>query len=241
MARASSAGCGGCREQDSGVIRAMVPASSEGISLRIVQDEEEVWIREPADAPPWVEGLQAEVSDEGLRVGWHEEVYVDKPLRLLRWSGDDGRTWSTLAAGLEAGGATVPLELLHAGPVLVQLLISDGFQTLVSESARVDVPWRAPDAAILAPAAGATVRAGSVIRLWALASDASGKPLTGEQLHWELDGQPVGAGTELFADLMDFEGDHQVVLTADDGTSRTQLTTNFTATGNGHPPHRRTT
>jgi hypothetical protein len=236
-------GCGGCgsRALDSGVIRTMVPASSQGVSLRIVQDEEEVWMREPADAPPWVEGLQAEVSDEWLRIGWHEEVYVDKPLRLLRWSGDDGRSWETLATGLGASNATVPLALLRSGPVLVQLLVSDGFHTLVSESARVDVPWRAPDAAILAPASGATVRAGSLIRLWAVGSDASGRPLSGEQLRWELDGQPVGSGTEVFAELMDFEGDHRVVLSADDGTSRTEVSTNFTASGNGRPPHRRTT
>ncbi|WP_112238939.1 M66 family metalloprotease [Kribbella monticola] len=236
-------GCGGCGDKaalDRGVIRAMVPVAPEGGTLRIVRDDEEVWMREPADAPPWIEGLQAEATPDALRVSWHEEVYVDKPLRLLRWSGDDGQTWQSLAAGLGAGEATVSVTPMSAGSALVQLMISDGFHTVVSDSVRVDVPWRAPDAAILAPASGATVRAGSLIRLWALASDASGRPLSGEQLRWELDGQPAGTGTEVFAELLDFEGDHRVVLTADDGSSRTVLTTKFTASGNGQPPHRHT-
>jgi hypothetical protein len=63
--------------------------------------------------------------------------------------------------------------------------------------------------------------------------------LSGDQLRWELDGQPAGTGTEVFAELLDFEGDHRVVLLADDGTSRTVLTANFSASGNGQPPHRR--
>lgn len=119
------------------VIRAVIPEPPRGSTLRIVRDEEEIWIREPAGAPPRVEGLQGTVDGVCLRLTWQEEVYVENPLRLLRWSADDGETWQLLATACGPEEATVPLL---PGPALVQVVIADGFDTAVSELTWSGVP-----------------------------------------------------------------------------------------------------
>jgi hypothetical protein len=236
---AGGCGCSGGGPVESGVICAVIPEPRRGSTLRIVRDDEETWIREPAGAPPRVEGLQGSVEGDWLRMTWQEEVDAYRPLRMLRWSADEGETWQVLACALEAGEATVPVAPLLPGSALIQLIVSDGFDTAVSEWTRVDVPRRAADVSIIAPAAGATVRAGSLIRLAALATDSSGRPLADHQLQWELDGQPVGAGAEVFADLRDYEGDHRAVLIVGDGNDRVELVTDFWASGDGRVPFRR--
>lgn len=131
-------GCGDGGSAESGVICAVIPEPPRGSTLRIVRDEEETWIREPAGAPPRVEGLQGSVEGAWVRLTWQEEVYVDRPLRLLHWSTHDGDTWQVLASALEAGETTVPVALLLSGPALVQVIISDGFDTAVSEWSRIE-------------------------------------------------------------------------------------------------------
>jgi len=113
-------------------IFAEMPEPPRGSTLRIVRDEEEIWIRESAGAPPRVEGLQGAVDGPCVRLSWQEEVYVDTPLRLLRWSADEGKTWHVLDAVCEVDEATVPLALLPCS-ALVQVVIADGFDTAVSE------------------------------------------------------------------------------------------------------------
>jgi hypothetical protein len=125
-----SLGCG-C-SVTAGVICAVIPEPPRGSTLRIVRDEEETWIREPAGAPPWVEGLQGALEGDCLRLTWQEEVYAAEVLRLLRWSVDEGETWHVCAGALDAGEATVPVAQLPAGSVLVQVIVSDGFDTAVS-------------------------------------------------------------------------------------------------------------
>ncbi|WP_020384877.1 hypothetical protein [Kribbella catacumbae] len=115
-----------------GAISAVIPDPPRGSTLRIVRDEEEVWIREPAGAPPRVEGLRGTVDGVCVRLTWQEEVYVDRPLRLLRWSADEGETWQLLDAAVEAEEATIPAALLPR-PALVQVVVADGFDTAVSE------------------------------------------------------------------------------------------------------------
>ncbi|NEA30812.1 hypothetical protein [Streptomyces sp. SID13031] len=133
-------GCAAGGPVTSGVICAVIPEPPRGTTLRIVRDEEETWIREPAGAPPRVEGMQGSVEGDWVRLTWQEEVYVDRPLRLLRWSADEGESWQVLAGALDAGEATVPVAPLLSGPALIQVIISDGFDTAVSEWSRLDVP-----------------------------------------------------------------------------------------------------
>jgi hypothetical protein len=125
------------------VICAVIPEPPRGSTLRIVRDEEETWIREPAGAPPRVEGLQSAVEGGCVRLTWQEEVYAAEVLRLVRWSADEGETWQVCAGALDAGEATVPMAQLPPGSVLVQVIISDGFDTAVSEWSRLDIPSRA--------------------------------------------------------------------------------------------------
>jgi hypothetical protein len=68
-----------------------------------------------------------------VRLTWQEEVYAAEVLRLLRWSVDEGETWRVCAGALDVGEATVPVAQLPAGAVLVQVIVSDGFDTAVSE------------------------------------------------------------------------------------------------------------
>jgi hypothetical protein len=178
-----------------------------------------------------------EADGHELRLEWSAETSDDHPTeRIARWSDDDGRTWQTLALGLREDRAVVPIAALTSGVVLVQVLVSDGFHTVVAEPVGVDVPGRRPQVAILSPARGATVRADAFVRLWGIATASDGRTLADRALEWELDGEAVGAGREVWAPLPGWEGEHLCRLRASDGDLRGESSVVFITTGNGLPP-----
>ena len=138
-----------------------------------------------------------------------------------------------LAVDLSQDEAVVPLNSLTCGRVLVQVLVSDGFYSVLSESVVVDVPPRPAQVAILWPAAGSTVSTSASLRLWGVATACDGKVLDGDALGWEIDGEPVGSGSEVWIQLPDWEGEHCATLRATDRTMIGEASVKFMATNSG--------
>jgi hypothetical protein len=118
------------------------------------------------------------------------------------------------------------------------VLVSDGFHTTIADTVAVDVPRRAPEVAILWPTDGAVVVAREPVRLWGMATACDGQMVPEESVYWELDGQRVGTGREVWADLGDWEGEHRATLHAADGALVASKSVTFTATCTGRRPVR---
>lgn len=76
------------------------------------------------------------------------------------------------------------------------------------------------------------------VRLWGVATAGDGRTLSGDTLRWELDGEPVGDGTEVWAELPEWEGEHRATLRANDGDLPAEASVVFLATASGRPPYR---
>ncbi len=237
----ANCGCGESHgeEPDEGIVQALLPDPGRGAVLRLVRNGEELWSRQAPQGQPEVMEVTAAVEGDNLYVRWScstSDNYLVE--RAVRWSSDDGRTWQALAVMLQDNEAIAPLAMLTAGLVYVQVLVSDGFHTTLSEPVAVDIPLRPPQVAILWPRAGGTVQAGAIVRLWGVATASDGRTLPEDVLHWELDGRPVGDGSELWVELPDWEGEHCAILRASHSGMEAQASVVFMATTSGQAPYR---
>jgi hypothetical protein len=246
IARTTACGCG-CRGHGrrgeppaSGLVQALVPDLGAGHRLRIVHDEEEIWSRGGGEGDgPSIDGLRADCDEEEMRLHWEEHI-DDRGsgedeggiVRIAQWSADEGRTWSVLGVGFGPDRAELPASL-PSGHHVVRVVVSDGFRTGRSEPVPVDVPRRAPDVTILWPTDHSVVELDAPLQLWCAATGSDGRQLDDELLRWELDGQPVGRGREVWAHLADWQGEHRCTLHADDGGRRVVVQTTFIATFDG--------
>lgn len=240
--QAGGCGCGcggGGNSGTSGLVQALLP-DREGIAaIRIMREGKELWSRRRTSESPRIDEVSVEVADEELRIRWHAHASDEYPTeRAVRWSADDGRTWQALAVALSEDEAVVPLAVLTSGHVLIQVFISDGFHTTAAEPVGVEIPPRAPQPAILWPVQGCAVQTGSPVRLWGVGTTSDGRTLPGEALRWVLDGEPVGTGAELFAELHEREGEHRATLCVTDGELFAEISVTFFATCSGHRPAR---
>lgn len=241
LAAQASCGCGGDHggEPPAGVVQALLPDSAQGAALRVVRGDEELWSRRAPSDSPTVREVHVEADGDEVRVRWRASVSDEYPIeRVVRWSADDGHTWQMLAIDLREDEVVVPIEVMTSGTALVQVLVSDGFHSVAAEPVPVEVPRRPPEVAILWPAVGRTVRTGASVRLWGVATASDGRTLPGDALRWELDGEPVGVGTEVWAELPEWEGEHRATLRAADGDLPAEASVVFLATGSGRRPYR---
>jgi hypothetical protein len=233
-------GCGkGESGPASGLVQALLPDDERIAGVRIIRDDKEIWFRQPAADPPRISDVTAEVDGDLLRVRWHARASDHHGiLRAVRWSADGGRAWQSLAVDLREDEAVVPVSVVTSGVILVQVFISDGFHTAVSDPVGVEIPARPPQVAILWPRQGGSVKKGDPVRLWGAATASDGRSLSADSLAWELDGRPAGSGTEVGADVADWEGEHRAILRSVDGNQTAETSVIFFVTCSGHRPRR---
>jgi hypothetical protein len=239
----ASCGCGAIGEGEgdvpSGIIQALLHDPGRGVTLRIMRDDEELWSRRAPSEPPAVDEVSAALEGDQVLVRWRAELADDQAVeRFVRWSADNGASWQALATFLANDEATVAVDSMTSGSALIQVMVSDGFYTTVSGPVRLEVPPRPPQVAILSPTDGGVSRAGAPVRLWGAATASDGRWLPDEALEWELDGEEVGTGPEVWTELGAWEGEHRCRLRASDDDRRAEATVTFVATGSGGRPRR---
>lgn len=239
VVRLTAHGDCGCGDHDSKAesgpynFQAFVPDVALGAAL-VIRDAngEEIWARRAPEHPPRVGDVSAEVGKDGmLALQWQQEVAGEQPEAWVQWSAD-GEHWRGLTTGLVDNAAILPLEGLPAGAVQLRLLVHDGFSTATSEPVDVDVPERGPIAAILHPRDGQTLIAGQTMQLWAAATDQAGEPLDENASRWELDGERVGTGREVWLTAPQ-PGEHELVLAVVGPGEDSRLAVRFTTVGAG--------
>jgi hypothetical protein len=213
------------------LFQALLPDVAPGAALTIGVAGRTLWERRAPATPPAIRDVHAEAADRGrLRLAWDADVAGDVSDAWVQWSDREGRVWHGLAAGLTGRELEVSTAGLPAGPVLLRVLVHDGFHTAVSDPVAVELPPRPPEGAILTPEDGATLPAGGAMRLWAAATDSAGAPLPEESCLWLLDAAEVGRGTDVWVQAPP-PGEHRATLIVRAEGEEARHTARFTTIG----------
>jgi hypothetical protein len=228
--------CGGAgAEAMPMAFEAFVPDVGRGAAMRIVEGSQERWRRDATRGPgrPRVEGAQ--VEDEHLVVRWgiDGERGVE---HWVRWSDDRGATWHVLHVGGPEEEIRTPVHTLPSGEFLVHVVVHDGFSTEMSEPVSVEIPARAPTAAILHPRQGEALAAGGPLRLWGVATASDGSSIETERLRWFIDGEDAARGDDVWLDCPRDEGWHVATFVCEDDNGRDRTDVEFAVTGDGSRP-----
>ncbi len=238
LSHACGCGCGSQGSHEpSGVIQAILPDSDEGITLCIRRKNEELWTRRVPDQEITIEEVNARIEEDELYITWNISASDQYPSeRIVKYSSNNGQDWQTLAVNLTEDRAIVPVKLLKPGNDLIEVIVSDGFNSATG-STTVNIPLREPTVTILWPAEGSTVRTDLVARFWGTASGSDGESIADSNLCWELDGRPIGEGSECWKDLPEWEGEHRVTLKICGGEQTAETSVIFMATCTGQRPY----
>jgi len=219
----AACGCGG-RDGSAGgrpparyVAQAFLPDVAPGASLDITTRGEAVWRREAPAELPRVALARPKVDRSGVvTLAW--EASDGATEFWLRWS-QDGESWQSVEIDLTGRELRLEAGRLPAGDGYLQLVAHDGFHSAASDPARIRIPDRTPDIAILHPRDGYTYPAGQELRLWA--SIAGGPPGPGDAV-WTIDGTEAGRGTDTWAALD--PGQHRISVSAGGGEATITVT-----------------
>lgn len=210
------------------VFQTFVPDVEPGAALVIRQDDRELWTRRAPDSAPQVGSLSASASEEGLALFW--EAYTtgeNAPEVWAQWSNDDGQTWNGLAVGLTDNQALITSAGLPAGTVLVRLLVGDGFNTVASEPAAVEIPRAAPGVSIFAPRERQILPARGPVRLWGAAVSNSGAEIADDNAQWILDDREPLPGFDVFTGELE-PGEHRAILRVSEDDWQSEAVVYFT-------------
>ncbi len=139
----------------------------------------------------------------------------------VRYSRDDGRTWSTVYMGADRGEAVLPSGFLSASrSARLRIYISDGFNEAIVTSSRFVAVGAPPVVTITSPQRAARVSAGSALDLTGRALDDAGRQLSGHALTWRAEGRVIARGAHALTVSLP-AGHHEITLTVRDHTGRT--------------------
>lgn len=106
---------------------------------------------------------------------------------MVRYSADNGATWTVIAQGLTASTLNVDIASLPGGTARVQVITTDGLNTAIATSEAFSVARRAPEASIL-PEGGPAFAPGDTITLRSRVYDPEDGFLSGARLQWQING-----------------------------------------------------
>jgi hypothetical protein len=227
------------------LIQAFIPSATPGAALRIRRQERELWSRRAPEAEPALTDVSVNLLGEQIQLTWSLESKGDEePEAAVQWSADGGRSWQALSARIRGQSTSLDARGLPVGELLVRVLVSDGFFTAASEPIAIKVPERPTHASILSPRSGQTLTHPSSLRLWGIATAASGEAVTDEDARWLIDEREVATGLDTYVSTPP-PGDHRATLMIMGGDGSLTLSVDFTVVElplerdeNGPPPTR---
>jgi hypothetical protein len=120
----------------------------------------------------------------------------------LWYSPDQGTQWFPVAAGLTGSSYQVDLTTLPGGSsAIFTLIASDGFNTVTTDSPVFILPNNPPRVQMTSPTNGLSAPLGTQLELAGVAYDPEQAALPSSSYFWYLDGQPLGKGETLLANL----------------------------------------
>jgi hypothetical protein len=137
--------------------------------------------------------------DRTLTAGWNASDPDGGLLHhMVRYSADDGATWTVIGQGLTASTLTVDIGSLPGGTGRIQVITTDGLNTAIATSAPFTVARRTPEVSILL-SDGSVFAPGDPITLRSRAYDPEDGFLSGARLQWQVSGpiNVTGDGDQL--------------------------------------------
>lgn len=185
----------------------IMPDVDPGNSLNIVEtltgdDGEqivnEIWTRSATKSPPKIGSFSVEVSrDKGL-AKWEGEFSSPYGIKFsMQFSKDKGRSWNSLAVGLEKNEYQFNINEMPVGDLVFRLLVHDGFLTSYKDT-QITIPKHPPIISILNPnESQKKLTSGRPMRLYAIINTATTPDLKTINFYiWQIDGRQVGDGGE---------------------------------------------
>lgn len=225
------------------LIQAFIRDVAPGAALRIRREETELWSRRAPDVEATVGDVAVDLVGDEVQLRWSFESKGDyEPEAVVQWSADGGRSWQALGAGILGRSASLDARALPAGELLIRLLASDGFHTATSQPIGITMPERPTQASILSPRSGQTLTHPSSLRLWGIATAASGEAVHDEDARWLIDEREVATGLDTYVRTPP-PGDHRATLVIMGPEGSVTLSVDFTVVElpvereeNGGPP-----
>lgn len=181
------------------LFQVMLADVGRGAALRLKLGDRELWRADAPRTTPKVAEFTARLTKGGLLdLSW-SVTKSDRPLETwVRWRTSPRQEPQVLCVGRNSGSRKVSIESIPAGPVLVDVVVHDGFSTVVSRAVRVRIPARPPTLAIVHPQDRRTLGAGSTLRLHAVATTPGHEQIDEKACVWRIDGKEVARGFDVF-------------------------------------------
>ena len=221
-------GCGGNDDENSRnynrpfAFQALVPDVGPGSSLNIVKMsiddnnegfEKEVWTRSSPEYPPKITSFSVDGSREKGLASW--DAYSTSPYGVkfsLQFSKDKGRSWNSLAVGIEKEEYEFDLKELPVGDIVFRLLAHDGFFTSHADSdSTIKIDKQKPIISILHPQDSSKLVSGRPMRLCAAVNTSTNPNLKINFYTWQIDGADVGDNIETWITAPEL-GNHECTL-----------------------------
>ena len=203
------------------MFQAFISDVDRGAMLRIRGAGKELWRRSAPTEEPRIRSFKVSLARKKGKEGRRGEDLVaewkvthagaEKPESWLQWSNDDGKNWHALAAGLRGESASLDSSALPSGRIEIRLLVSDGFYTVTSERAKIEIPKRPASVSILSPRENQTLVEGFPMRLYGAATLSSGEPAPDQSARWLIDGKEIAKGLDVFTTAPK-AGEHRLTL-----------------------------
>ncbi len=141
----------------------------------------------------------------------------------ILYSDDGGINWTSLASNLKnvTSYQVNSSRLTSSNNAMIRVVASDGFNTVMADSAVFSVAPRHPSVMIFSPSASVGYTTSSVISFQGMALASTGSPIPDNQTYWKLDDSLIGLGKEIEDRLP--EGTHAVTFGAVDSNGLESL------------------
>lgn len=224
-----------------GVISEIVPWTAGAVKVEIRYNGDVVASRSASANPPGVTvtspGPGEVIHDGPFTLTWSGSDPDGDPLTYsVLYSNDEGATWETLAAGLQATELNLNTDTLPGGSGLLRVIADDGFLTGMGTSGAFSVPLHAPSAQILQPSPDQVFFPTQLVTLQASAYDLEDGTLGDAAFQWSssIDGD-LGSGASLSTAELS-TGQHLITLTVTDSHGNfSQVTRTITIAADSMP------
>ncbi len=230
-------GCSGGDSDPLGVVQAILPSHEESFTYRIRHKENTLWTRQSSGSRFEVEHVNAQIERDELHISWHTLNAGNTPFeRAVMYAVNNAEEWQMLAVDVKEDKLSVRLRAVPTGNIRLKVMATNGFYSAYGQTS-IDIPDAQPSVAILWPAEGAVVRTDRPVRFWGTASLSNGEAVPEHALQWELDGRPVGEGSEHWQELPEADSEHKVTLKVKGYGQDNETSVIFLATCCGRRPY----
>ncbi len=185
--------------------------TGEVARLDLMADTSVLYSLQPGSQPPTLNILQpagGEVYTDSMTISWQaDDADPDDSLLFnVQYSPDNGLTWISIVTNFPAAieGDMNYLSLDDLGGLgasqgangLIRVAATDGYHTVLADSAPFTVENQPPQAYILSPLSTEIYPASEVVPLRGGAADPESGAISGSSLAWSIDGAAAGSGAE---------------------------------------------